>query len=322
MFPLIDLHQDLLLHIKERSLFDGNWQTDLSLNTRANVRAVVATAFPYIPGGDFFHSSVNDLIEDYIDKYNEITKEKGSDWKIILNVEDLKGSVLDSGKRGIIISVEGMNKFDGTAEDWNMLNRWHEKGLRSIGMLWNDSNSLGGGALEPGMGLTPLGEEVISWAESKGIIIDLAHMNRKTFRESLSVIKKPAFVSHANSDTLCPSERNCDDDQLKLVAESGGVVGVFCGVKFLETEKQKASIYSVVEHIKYIKNLIGVEHIGIGTDFGGLINGTPKGLSSVADIPDLWKALTEYDFSEKDIELISFGNAFRVFKSHLSSGAV
>lgn len=317
MLPVIDLHQDILLHIKERDLFDNKWQTNFSFNSKANIRTVIATAFPYPPEGDFFHHSVNDLIEDYIDKYNEIINKENSDWRVVLNGEDLEESVLGSGKKGVIISIEGLNKFEGTSKNWEMLEHWYQKGLRSIGALWNVSNKLGGGTDNPELGLTSLGSDVITWAENKGILIDLAHMNRKTFWDSVQKLTKPIVVSHANADVVCSSDRNCDDDQLKAVAESGGVVGVFFAVKFLDENKDDSSIDSIVDHIKYIKKIVGVDHIALGTDFGGLTNGTPKGMSSVDNLLDLFDLLRKVGFSEKETEAIAYGNALRVLKNNL-----
>ena len=318
MLPFIDLHQDLLLHIRERHLFDDDQQTDLSLNIKAGVKVVVATAFPYPPDGDFKHPSINELIEGYIDSYNEIASQGGDErWGVITDAAGLEEVVTGRSNPGFIVSVEGLNMFEGSSEDWEMLDRWYEKGLRSIGPLWSVSNSLGGSADDGDKGLTSLGEELIRWAEDRGVVVDLAHMNRKTFRESVSKITKPAFVSHANADTVCPSERNLEDWQLEQIAEYEGVVGVFCAVKFLDESKDRSSINSLVKHIKYIKDLIGIEHVAVGTDFGGLTNGSPKGLPSVDHIPRLWELLSEEGLSGKEIEAISYGNSLRVLKEHL-----
>jgi len=205
----------------------------------------------------------------------------------------------------------------GVAAGWNRLQKWYDMSWRSCGLVWNLTNPLGGGTNDTSQGLTQLGKEIIQWLQERSMIIDFAHMNEKTFWDVAEIVLDPIVVSHANTRNSFLNQRNLTNDQLRKVAESGGVVGVFLAKKFV-TGNEKATVADVIDHVDHMQNIMGIDHIALGTDFGGIISGFPKGLESVDKLPALWKELKRRNYSEDDIEKIAYKNAAKVLVNTLS----
>jgi membrane dipeptidase len=225
---------------------------------------------------------------------------------------------LESPKLKMLLHLEGLNAFTGTTADWKQLDEWVSVGVRSIGTHWNVDNHLGGGTLSPEAGLTELGAEVITYVEQNNLLLDLAHMSRQTFMDAAALATRPLYVSHGNVDALCSNVRNYTDEQLQMIALSGGVIGVFFANTFVVGADKQGTIEDVVAHIAYIRDLIGIDYVALGSDFGGIVSGTVTGLESVADYPNLFKKLIENGFSGQDIEKVSWMNAKRIIQQQLS----
>ena len=184
--------------------------------------------------------------------------------------------------------------------------------------MWrNIENKLGGGTNTPKARLTSLGHEVMEWIEENNLVHDLAHAGRATFFDVAEHSTRPLYVSHGNVDALCPSIRNYTDQQLRLIAESGGVIGVFFSNTYTVGKEIKGSVDDLIRHIVYIKKLIGIDHIALGSDFGGIITGTIEKLSSVADFEFFITKLQKSGFTETEITAIYHKNAERVLSAHL-----
>ena len=153
--------------------------------------------------------------------------------------------------------------------------------------------------------------------EELGILLDLSHINEKSGYQALEVSTKPVIVSHTAAKSVYDHERNFTDDQMKAVAKTGGAVGICAVPKFIGIEG-KVGLSDVVEHIKYTVDLVDIDHVILGTDFGAM---TAKQLMSdfaeVSDMPDLTKALITAGFSESDIDKIAHGNIERVLSETL-----
>lgn len=313
---IIDLHQDLLTHINDRAYFGDHWQTDFDMIPRANVRVLVATAFPVPPHEDWFHPSANDLIEKDFATYRDRAS-RDERYLLISGFEDVQRA-FDEQRTGIIMHIEGLNVFNGTTTDWQRLERWYDMGWRSVGIVWNVSNALGGGTNDPSRGLTLLGAQLLTWAQEKHMIVDCAHMNRATFSDAIKHIRHPLYISHGNCDACCASPRNYTDDQLRAVAASGGVVGCFFAKSYITgRESARATIADVCDHIDHMYNAMGENHIALGTDFGGIISGFVDELDRLDSLPRLWDALSARGYSDDRIEKIAWKNAYRVLNDIL-----
>lgn len=309
---IFDLHQDLMTHIRFRDEMGQYKQTDFSMLEGSEVDLVVATAFP-LPKNDYHLSpGVNALITEELQMYKDFVA-LSDRWALVKNSADFM-----SGRKKLILHLEGLNVFDDEEESWQQLDDWVAQGVRSIGTHWNIDNQLGAGTLNENGGLTELGLEVIKYLEKNKIVFDLAHIGRGAFFDAAEAVNRPLYVSHGNVDALCPNIRNYTDEQLNIIAKSGGVIGVFFANTFVVGKDKVGSIENLVEHIDYLKNLIGIEHIALGSDFGGIISGSLTGLSSVEDYSNLEKILKNNGYSEDEVSLIFSKNAERVLQDHLS----
>ena len=161
-------------------------------------------------------------------------------------------------------------------------------------------------------GLTELGREVVREMNRLGIIIDVSHMNEETFWDVLEVSDAPIMASHSAAYGLRSHVRNLKDDQIRAIAKSGGVVGVVFYPEFLAEKGNKVSTQTIADHIEYIADLVGVEHVGIGSDFDGA--GMPEDLKDASMIPRLERELEGRGFDRDDIEKIMGNNTMRVME--------
>jgi membrane dipeptidase len=160
--------------------------------------------------------------------------------------------------------------------------------MRSMGLTWNDENALSGGASTPKKGLTALGAEMITRMEDMGIAVDLAHISEQGFSDALETVKNPPIVSHTAAYALHSHRRNLTDEQIRAIAERGGVIGVCLYPEFLGGTK----IDTFLRHIEHIRNMGGSESVGIGTDFDG-IDTLPEGITAVEDMQKVLDMLDE-----------------------------
>ncbi|WOO86553.1 membrane dipeptidase [Mollicutes bacterium LVI A0039] len=222
------------------------------------------------------------------------------------------------GKLNIILGIEGAKPLR-TIKD---ISHCYDLGYRHIGLTWNERNQFGCGASEIG-GLTDLGEAAIKWCNEHGMIIDFAHLNYQSFIEASLITNKPILFSHGNAFALCPHPRNLDDDQLLLIKESNGVVGIAAIKPFL-VKSGSATIDDMVTHILYIKNKIGINHVGLGLDFCHYLDNLEKndvqGMEHLSSAVNLRERLSLAGLATEEIDAVMFKNMLRVVKSHLHGG--
>jgi membrane dipeptidase len=176
-----------------------------------------------------------------------------------------------------------------------------------FGLTWNHDNRLAGGCKGSGSGLTPLGRDVVKALEDAGVLIDLSHASKRTFSDVLAIAKRPPLVSHACCHALCPHPRNLTDDQLKALAQAGGVLGITFYPPFL-TGMAHARMSDVIFHIEHAVSVMGAAHVGVGSDFDGC-DALPDGIAGAQDLPALIKALP---FDEQTKAMIAGTNFLRI----------
>lgn len=217
---------------------------------------------------------------------------------------------LEDPSFGAILSLEGAGPL---VDDPSLVEVFHSLGIRMISLTWNERNPFADGlevSTRPG-GLTSAGRQLVREIEEKGIVLDLSHLSEPCFWEAIEVHGGPVVASHANARALCDHPRNLTDDQLRAVARSGGVIGVCFAPRFLAPGG--GTIEDAVRHIEYLRDLVGVPYIGLGSDFDG-ISSTPPGLSDPTDVPRLLARLRERGFSAEEIQSIAGENWRRLFQ--------
>lgn len=236
-----------------------------------------------------------ELLYKEVDNYKNI--------KLITNKEDLT-LILQKNDSGIIASIEGGEAI----KSLSILRIFYELGVRCIGLSWNSRNQIACGINgEENKGLSNFGVQVVKEMNRLGMLIDVSHLNEKSFWDVLNCSSKPLIASHSNCFAMCNHKRNLKDAQIKELAKNGGVMCIAFETSFLGYN----NIKGVIEHIKYACDLVGVDHVGIGSDFDGLYN-SPAGLEDIGKWNSIEVLLENEGFSDEDISKITGKNICRL----------
>lgn len=221
-------------------------------------------------------------------------------------------AVLASGRIAAVLCVEGGTAIDESLEKLRSL---HAYGARYMTITWNNSFSWATSAADAQSatkGLSEFGKDVIRTMDTLGMLIDVSHTGIKTIEDILTVTKNPVIASHSGARKLRDHTRNLTDAQIQAIAASGGVVGVVFHRTFI-TSSASATIDTVMKHIDHIKNLVGVDHVAIGSDYDGGIT-APVGLENVSKLPALTMAMFRRGYTKDEVKKILGGNYRRVFE--------
>lgn len=188
-----------------------------------------------------------------------------------------------------------------------------QRGVRYLGLLHFSRNALGfpamGWGQDPSQGITPLGCEVVDACARLGVLVDLAHLNRRGFFEVVARRPGPLMVSHTGVVGVTPHWRNIDDEQVRAIADSGGVVGVIFAPRYLGQD----SLDGVVAHLQHLLRVAGPDAVALGSDFDGFVRPV-KNLASPADLPSLTEALLRAGQSSTVVHKILGDNVLRMLR--------
>lgn len=221
-------------------------------------------------------------------------------------------SIIQQNKISAVIGVEGGHHIENSIDK---LVNLYNAGMRYMTITWNNSTDWAVSAQDSRsttVGLSDFGRQVIRTMDSLGIIIDVSHTGIKTIQDILQETQNPIVATHSGVRALRNHYRNLYDWQIQDIANSGGVIGVVFYPYFLNGSSN-ASINDVIAHIDYIKNLVGIDYVAIGSDFDG-IEVVPLGLEDTSKFPNLTEALFDHGYSREEIEKILYKNFKRVFE--------
>lgn len=258
-------------------------------------------------------------------------KNNPQDLMLALSASDVERASRQ-GKVGVVMAIEGIGRWlDGKPEIQRILYRL---GVRSIAITHGEGGPeakyLQGtkspyGPCTPGDreherknagGLSELGREVIRVNHELGIITDLAHINDKSYFETLEHLRRPPIVSHTAVFSLCHHYRCLTDDQIRALAEAGGAMGIAFAPSFIHPDPEQATIDRVVEHILYVADLVGIDHVGIGTDFDGLGKTVPV-VPEMSQLVRLTERMLAHGMTEGEIKKVWGGNFLRLLRANL-----
>jgi membrane dipeptidase len=225
---------------------------------------------------------------------------------------------------GIVPLMEGADPIREPQE----LELWFEKGLRVIGLAWDDTRYAAGAWRDSRHGLTKEGRALLEVMAQYGFILDLTHMNEKAALEALDQYEGPVAATHSNARALVPGERQLSDDQIQLLGERDGVIGVVLYNRFLRAGHKKGdpkrlvTLDHVLAHIDHICQMLGdARHVGLGSDFDGGVGAAdiPAELDSSADLPLIAAKLRAYGYEEIDIAGIMGENWIHLLRKSFSN---
>ena len=259
---------------------------------------------------------------------------------LVESKSDLDDPILDKKLR-IVMGFQGTEPL---GNEFHFVSIFHALGLRIIQLTYNGANALGSGCLEPDdRGLSHFGIEVVREMNRLGMLVDLSHSGIKTSLDAIAESKHPVVFSHSSVRSIRDNPRNVTDEQMRAVAERGGLVGIATFADFVgDTSKGQPSLDDYLDHVNYAVELIGVDHVGIGTDI--LDTGGATGIwwnaNTKRRFPELCGAMDEHmhgisgferwddfgsategllrrGFSEEDVRKIIGGNFVRVLRAVL-----
>lgn len=228
---------------------------------------------------------------------------------IARSVDEIK-NIVGLKKLAAVPTIEGAYSLT-EKNAIELLNQYYDMGVRVVAYVWNQENNLGAGTEGPNdMGLTELGIEVTREMNRLGMIIDVSHMNEKTFWDSIKYSKAPIMATHSCSSSLTAHVRNLTDEQMIALKENGGLVNINYWWELLGKPKASVNVERLVDHIDYVVDLIGIDHVGLGSDFDGAT--MPVGIDTVVDIPKITLEMLKRDYSRQDIEKVLGLNNLRM----------
>ena len=351
---VVDGHNDVLLRVLRghditRRLTSGH--TDIPRLIEGGVDVQVFAVWSddkKWETGAFKHAN------DQIDALEKILEENPYQIAVAKSTADV-ADIVEQGKIAAIIGVEGGNMIENSIDNlvafydrgaryltltWNYNLPWVTAAEEEVKT-----------SSPEGKGLTDFGRDVIRKMTELGMMVDLSHVGEKAFYDVLEISTKPVLVSHSNAYALTPHYRNLKDEQLEALKENGGVVGVNFFSVFLDSDyenkiqrlyqkhlgedadtklsiaKQYAQlpenlqaevdvpISVLLDHIDYLVDKIGIDHVAVGSDFDG-ISAAPKGLEDVSKFPTLTEALLERGYSKEDVAKIMGQNFLRIMKEN------
>jgi membrane dipeptidase len=167
--------------------------------------------------------------------------------------------------------------------------------------------------LKKARGLTPFGRDILKLNNELGIITDLSHINDRAYFDVLELTDKPVIVSHTAAFTRCNHFRCLTDDQIKALADNGGVMGIIFAPQYLKAEQEQCTLDTMVEHICHVADLVGVDHVGIGSDYDGGVKAPI--VPEMSQLVNLTRTMMEHGFNENEIRQIWGGNFLRILKA-------
>jgi len=258
---------------------------------------------------------------------------------LVRSVEDIY-SAKKTGRLGVMFGIQDGSPLEG---DLTLLTILYQLGLRIMTLTYNERNLLGTGCVEPiDQGLTSFGRQVVRETDRLGIVLDCSHSSERTTLDAMEIKTKPPIFSHSNPYSLTPSQRCITDDQIKAAAALDGVIGITVWSPMAySTPGQQPTLDDYLNRIDYVVDLVGIDHVGIGTDIfeghGSILwrattkrrypevvgkfdrhNIHVKGFESHLEIRNVAYGLKSRGYSDVDIRKVLGENFLRVFSKSLS----
>lgn len=318
----IDSHCDTPMFFAQGIDFgrrDSRILVDIHKMTEGRLDAVTMAAYvPQPKPGEEFSSIVPlkasgpkayaDLI---FDKVEDIARGCGGTVSIARNARDLLVNKR-LGKKSLMLGIE-----NGLALEHDVANVEHfaERGVTYITLCHNGDNDICGSArgCSANGGVSDFGVKVIREMNRLGVMVDMSHASEKSFYDALDISASPIVCSHSNCKALCGSPRNLSDGQLRAIAIDGGVAQITLYKGFLRDDGAEASILDAISHLEHAVKVMGIDYVGIGTDFDG--DGGVPGFADASEALNFTMHLLRRRYSEEDIAKIWGGNWLRVMNT-------
>jgi len=318
-FLAIDTHVDIPWPPGPSGLVDGPRCVDLPKMRQGGVAATCFVA--YVPQGPRTaegHTAATTRARAMLD---DIASMATPDGGLLTPTADAIEAAYAARRPGIIPVIE--NGY-AVGTDLANLTDFAAHGVRYITLTHNGHNAIGDAAIPlphyddpPSLygGLSDFGQDVVARMNDLGILVDISHTAKTTMLQAVARSRVPVFASHSCVRALCDHKRNLDDEQLDALGAAGGVIHITIVSNFLRPRARTAdvSVADIADHIDYVVNRIGIDHVGIGTDFDG--GGEVRDFRNIAQAPNLTAELVRRGYSHDHIAKIWGGNFLRLLRA-------
>ena len=239
-------------------------------------------------------------------------------FRVVRTVPELEWC-LDGETMAAVLHLEGADAID---TDLDALRVLHRAGLRSLGLVWGRPNVFAEGVAvhfqrspDTGPGLTEAGMGLVRACNDLGIMVDVSHLNERGFWDVAGLTDAPLVATHSNAYALCESTRNLTDPQLDAIAASDGMVGLNFAVNFLREDAARdanTTLEVMVRHIDYLVERVGIDRVGFGSDFDGVL--ISREIGDVSGLPRLLSALRERGYDDQALRKLAHENWIRVLR--------
>lgn len=304
----LDTHCDTPMFFPQGIHFDHRDRkilVDLHKMTEGRQDATIMVA--YLPQPTENPRAFADSIFDQI----EVIVSQNSDYIRIASTPHDLWMNKHMGLKSIMLGIENGIAIDGKLEN---LQHFVDRGIVYITLCHNGDNDICDSASKTQHthhGVSAFGEQVIKEMNRLGVLVDMSHAGEESFYQALEISSMPIVCSHSSARALCDHQRNLTDDQMRALAQKGGVAQTTIYHGFLRQDGE-ATINDVIAHLEHAIEVMGIDHVGLGTDFDG--DGGVKGLANSSELINFTRRLLARRFSEQDIQKIWGGNFLRVME--------
>lgn len=328
---VVDLHSDTLLWRRDMTRLSDRGHEDLPRLQKGNVALQVFSSTTKSPKGQNYDSNSGD--SDNITLLTIAQLQPRRTWTSLLErslwhgqkldraVETTGGQLLKvsdeasfdrllaahkpNGTVGALLSVEGLHNLEGKAEN---LGKLYAAGFRMAGLTHFFDNELAGslhGVTKAG--LTPFGRQILGRMEEIGMIVDIAHCSHQCVAEVLASARRPVVSSHGGVQAVCKVNRNLSDDEIRGVARTGGVIGI----GYWDAAVCDTSPRSIAKAIRHVRDLVGIDYVGLGSDY----DGATTVRFDTSHLVQITQALLDEGFTAQEIRAVMGGNALRLIRA-------
>lgn len=248
--------------------------------------------------------------------YAEVDKYK--DFAGVARTPEEAMALKAQGKKAFFIGIE--NGY-GIGKDISNIKKFYDQGVNYLTLCHSYDNLLCNSSThteDENKGLTEFGKQVVKEMNKVGMMIDLSHASMGTFWDVMKYSKQPVICSHSGAKACYMHDRNLTDEQLKALAQNGGVIQICIFASYMSPDRTKTDVNDVVRHIDHCVKVAGIDHVGIGSDFDG--GGGVLGCAGDNDMIQITMKLLEKGYTEEQLEKIWAGNFFRVMKACRAAG--
>lgn len=349
-FLIMDMHVDVPYRLREtwadisQRTEDGHF--DFPRAKAGGLNAPFMSI--YIPASYQETGGAKELADSLIDMVEKFAADWPDKFAVARSIADVKAAF----KKGLIALPMGMENGAAIEGKLEYLEHFYNRGIRYITLTHSKNNHICDSSYDTEdrwKGLSPFGEDLIAAMNDIGMLIDISHVDDSTFWQVLERSKAPVLATHSSCRHFTPGwERNMSDDMIKALAEKDGVICINFGASFIngtfqkhmsavynqmeadhidwhspegkatiekalaESNLREVTVQAVADHIDHVKDLVGIDHIGLGSDFDG-VSALPVGLGDASTYPNLIEELLKRGYTESEISRICSGNVIRLW---------